>query len=376
MLLVAVFYLNFMARVIISPLLPELEVELAINHGQSSSLFLYLNLGYFLALLVSGFVSSIIGHRYILVLSPAGTGLMLFCMSTVSALISIKIFIFFIGIFTGLYLPSAIATISSLFQKINWGKAFGVHELAPNLAFLSAPLLVVVLLEVVSWQHIMFFIGAVSLFAAISYFFWGSRENLKGGAPTIAQCRPLFRLPSFWLMIFIFGSAIVSTMGIYNLLPLFLVSEHEMSQESANSLISFSRAATLITALIGGWLVDRYGPKRTMFSVLLFTGLLTVMLSWLEKGFLLIVVFLQPVLAVCFFPAGFTALVNLVPPQSRNVVVSLTIPFAVLFGGGIVPAVIGFMADNGLFREGITGAGLLMMAAGFLARFRIERGLL
>lgn len=369
--MVAIFYLNFMARVIISPLLPGLEAELAITHSQSASLFLYLNFGYFLALLASGFFSSAIGHRRVLILSPAGIGIMMLSMASVETLAGIKILVLFTGIFAGLYLPSGITTISSFFQKMNWGKAFGVHELAPNLAFLSAPILVAVLLEKTSWQYIMAIIGAFSLLVAVIYFFFGSRDNLEGEAPTMSQCRPLFKLPAFWLMIFIFGNGIASTMGIYNLLPLFLVSEHGWAQDSANTLVSLSRVATLITALVGGWLVDRYGPGRTMFAVLLSTGLLTVILSWSDGGFLLAAVFLQPVLAVCFFPAGFTTLVNLVPSQSRNIVVSLTIPFAVLFGGGVVPAVIGFLADNGLFREGISAAGLLMMAAGLMARFRM-----
>ncbi len=372
LLLVTIFYLNFMARVIISPLLPGLEAELNISHSQAASLFLYLNFGYFLALLGSGFLSRKVGHRFVLILSPAGIGLMLLGLSTVETLGGIKVFALFIGVFAGFYLPSGITTISGLFGRNNWGKAFGVHELAPNFAFLSAPLMVALLLGKMDWQQIMLILALCSLFTAIAYFFFGSRANFEGKAPTLEQCRMLFKIPGFWLMIFIFGNGIASTMGVYNLLPLFLVSKHGMAQESANTLISFSRVATIITALIGGWLVDRYGPRRTMFSVLCITGLLTVMLSWLEGLFLIIAVLLQPILAVCFFPAGFTTLVNLVATQSRNVVVSLTIPFAVLFGGGVVPAVVGFLADNGYFREGITGAGLLMIVAGCLSRLRME----
>jgi NNP family nitrate/nitrite transporter-like MFS transporter len=40
-----------------------------------------------------------------------------------------------LGFAAGFYLPSAIATITSLVDKRHWGKAIAIHELAPNLAF-------------------------------------------------------------------------------------------------------------------------------------------------------------------------------------------------------------------------------------------------
>ena len=45
-----------------------------------------------------------------------------------------------LGLAAGLYMPSAIATITALVDQRHWGKAIAIHELAPNLAFFTGPL--------------------------------------------------------------------------------------------------------------------------------------------------------------------------------------------------------------------------------------------
>ena len=52
------FYLNFVARILLSPLAPIMEMELGYSHAGTGSLFLITSLGYFFGLFVSGMVSS------------------------------------------------------------------------------------------------------------------------------------------------------------------------------------------------------------------------------------------------------------------------------------------------------------------------------
>ena len=61
--LVLIFLLNFISRVIFSPLLPTIEKELAINHGQAGFFFFLISAGYLSGLLGSGFLSSRSSHR-------------------------------------------------------------------------------------------------------------------------------------------------------------------------------------------------------------------------------------------------------------------------------------------------------------------------
>jgi len=136
--LAVIFLINFIARIILSPLLPTIEKELGINHGQAGFLFFLISVGYVIGLLGSGFLASRSSHRITIVISIAGVGIALLGIASAGGLWAIRIGLFGLGFAGGLYIPSAIATITSLIERPHWGKAIAIHELAPNLACVTA----------------------------------------------------------------------------------------------------------------------------------------------------------------------------------------------------------------------------------------------
>jgi NNP family nitrate/nitrite transporter-like MFS transporter len=58
---------------------------------------------------------------------------------------------------------------------------------------------------------------------------------------------------------------------------------------------------------------------------------------------------------------------SVVTREARNIIISLTVPFSFLIGGGLVPAVIGTMGNAGMFRTAFGLAGLSMMIGGVCA---------
>ena len=74
LILVGIFYLNFVARVAMAPLLPLVETELGLGHGEAGSLFFFIAVGYGLGLLGSGFISSRLIHRHTITLSTLAVG--------------------------------------------------------------------------------------------------------------------------------------------------------------------------------------------------------------------------------------------------------------------------------------------------------------
>ncbi len=356
-LLSTVFYLNFSSRIILAPLLPEIEQTLGLSHGQGGLFFLCISCGYFLALSGSGFVSARLHHRATIVLSLALIAAALFGAATSRHLLVLRTWFFFLGLASGLYLPSAVATISALFPKNQWGRAFAVHEVAPNLAFLSAPLLVALLLPTLGWRPLLRLLATILLLTAGCYQLFGSGRSLPGTAPNLHHCRTLLTTRTFWFMVLLFSMGISGTLGIYSVLPTYLVAAHHFTATSANTLVGLSRSTTLITALLGGWLADRYGNRQTMALVLLITGLATALLGVGPARLIRVWVWLQPLVAVCFFPAGFALLARIGEPRQRNLVISLVIPLAFVIGGGLVPAIITRLADFGLFGPGLALAG-------------------
>jgi NNP family nitrate/nitrite transporter-like MFS transporter len=123
----------------------------------------------------------------------------------------------------------------------------------------------------------------------------------------------------------------------------------------------------MIIVFFGGWASDRIGPQRTLKIVLLITGLTTILLGIGSRSTISCAVFLQPLLAVCFFPAGFAAMSLVVRPKLRNVAVSLIIPLAMVIGGGLAPVFIGFISDIGSFGMAMMICGSLITTGAFFA---------
>lgn len=101
--LTVLFLINFIARIILSPLLPTIEKELGISHGEAGSFFFLISAGYVIALLGSGFLASRSSHRITIVISSAGVGFALLGISMTSSLWAMRMGLFILGFAAGLY---------------------------------------------------------------------------------------------------------------------------------------------------------------------------------------------------------------------------------------------------------------------------------
>ena len=367
--LTAIFFLNFIARIILAPLMPTIEQDLGLGHTEAGSFFLVISIGYFVSLLGSGFISSRLSHRKTIIVSATTVGIALLGISFCNSLWAIRLGLLFLGLAAGVYLPSGIATLTSLISSRHWGKTIAIHELAPNLSFVAAPLVSEALLIWFSWRGILAVLGGISILLGIAFARSGKGGNLHGEPPSFRAFKTLFSEPSFWIMVVLFSLGIGSTLGVYTMLPLFLVTAQGIDRSWANTLIAFSRISGLGMAFLGGWISDRFGPGRTISGVFLLTGLMTVLLGTVSGSWIVFAIFLQPVIAVCFFPPGFAALSSIGPPSARNVAVSLTIPVAFILGGGAIPIGIGMTGDAGSFGLGIALVGCLTLMGAILSLY-------
>lgn len=367
LLLTFIFVLNFTARIVAAPLLPAMEHDLAISHARSGMFFLCLAAGYCSAMLASGYLSARIHHRRTIVLSCTALGLSLMAVSLAPTFAGIGLGFFSVGCGAGLYLPSAIATITSLVAPRNWGKAIAVHELAPNIAFIAVPLLVEFLLTTLSWRDLLLYLGAATLAAGVVFASLGHGGRFAGTPPSPAVVRELLAMPSFWNIGLLFAMAIAATVGVFAMLPLFLVSVHGLEEAWANTLVGLSRIVCPPMALVAGWAADRFGVRRTISVTLALSGAATILIGAGTQAALILGVFLQPVVAVGFFPAGFSALASIGNPEMRNAAVSLAIPLAFVLGAGLVPWLLGVAGDFGVFGWGFSGIGLLILCGSRLA---------
>jgi NNP family nitrate/nitrite transporter-like MFS transporter len=198
---------------------------------------------------------------------------------------------------------------------------------------------------------------------------FGRGGEFHGEPVGYASFRNLLSKPAFWIMVILFSLGISSTLGIYAMLPLYLVTEHGMERNWANTLIALSRVAGIGVTLAGGWATDRFGPKGVLRIVFMLTGVMTIFIGLASTSWITAAVFLQPVMAVCFFPAGLAALSMVSSSRERNIAVSLTVPLAFMVGGGAVPTFIGFIGDVSSFGSGIALVGGAILMGSFISGY-------
>ena len=376
--LTAIFYLNFVSRIILGPFLPVIEHELGLGHGGAGSLFLFIQLGYATGLLGSGLVSWRFTHRHTIVTSAVAVGISMVGLSLAASLGAMRLCLVLIGAAAGLYLPSGVATITHLVNDAHWGKALAFHELAPNLAFITAPLLAEALFATISWRGVLAVVGGVAILLGGCFALSGHGGSRRGEAPRLQTMAGLLRDQSVWAMMLIFAAGVGSSLGVYSLLPLFLVSDVGMTLRAANGITSLSRVACLAVAFLSGWLTDRMGHRRALAVALTTTASLNLCLGLFPGPALTpIFVFLQGAAAVMFFPPAFAAVSRLFPAQMRNLAIALTTAVGVFLGGGGVPALVGYLAEVASFSTAFTVVGSLAMFSPLLLRtaFRTATGI-
>lgn len=361
-LLTFLFYLNFVSRVIMAPLLPIVESELGLGHGQAGSLFFFVAFGYGVGLLGSGVVSHFLTHRLTITFAGLMGGLSLIFISRSASIGAIHTGLVFIGFFAGLYLPSGIATLTELVSKEHWGKAMAIHELAPNMAFITAPLLAEFLLKFFSWRDSLNVLGGWAMGMPFFFLLFGKGSRKRGEPPRLKLFREVLANPFCWVMALFFMIAIGSSLGVYAVMPLFLVSEMGMDRPWANTLIGLSRSFGIILLFISGVLIDRIGPIRALTAFMITTGLFTLLLGVVPGATpVSVLVFFQAAFVTCLFPTGFTIVSLIFPERLRGVAVSLVIFMGFLFGGGIIPSALGHWAEAFSFSSGFAILGIVTL---------------
>jgi NNP family nitrate/nitrite transporter-like MFS transporter len=358
-----IFFLNFLSRVTFGPLMPVIREELGISHAQAGSIFLMVAVGNALGLLLSGFVSRRLGHRRTVGVSGLIVGLMCLSIGFCDGLSTLRAFTGLLGLAAGIYLPSGLTSITTLIRRADWGKALTVHELAPNTAFVVAPLLAEAALLQGDWRDAFRLLGALQLLAGCAFLWRGRGADFPGIVPSPGAMLAVLRRPVFWLFALLFSLAVGASVGPYSMLPLYLVDDHGYARPDANGLLAAARVAGIFLPFFAGWLADRMGGRAALVLYLALTGSATVGLGLASGPWLPTMVLLQPALSVLFYPPAFSLLSAAFDDSERSLAVSLLTPISATVGLGLTPTLLGWLGDHGLFGLGFTGQGVLLLAA-------------
>jgi len=367
--LTVLFFLPFIGRFIFAPLMPRISQDLGLTHGQAGSIFLIGSVGLFIGSLASGWISSRINHKGNLALSMFIVGIALLGCAFFSSLWAIRGAMFTLNIAAGLNLPSNMATITAIVSRQDWGKALAVQQMAPPLSLIMGPLLTVLFLAWFSWRMPLVFIAVLTVGVGLVLMRFGQFGEFPGDPITPSPVKIILSQGSFWIMVILFALGMGGQVGVYAMLPLYLVTERGLDADFANTLIGIAQISALFMTFVGGWATDRIGEKRAIVLFLICSGIVNIMLGLFSGAWLKVMIFLQPALFVCFFPAGFSALSRIVQPNMRSIAAAMAPPIAFMLGGGLFPAVLGYMSQAYTFGLGISISGIIIVLGSLLAIF-------
>jgi MFS family permease len=368
------WYLNFSTRTVFSPLLPLIEDSLSLSHGATGGLLTSYAAGYALALLMAGRFVSGLGYRRVVVAGYVGMGLVLCCFHWAQSYLAFHILIFCLGYAAGTYMPSILSIITETYDQRHWGKAIGIHDSAASLSIFSMPLFITLGLRFLPWRTLLLILGLACLVLP-AFFLRVSKEPRHDRSIEAARYMDLFRSRITWIMGLLWMVSGASNLGVYSILPLYLVKERGMDFSFANTLLGISRVGGLPVAVLAGFMADRYGYRRLLYWTIASTGLSTILVALSSNlTLMLISLILQATLSLAFFPVGLSAISKLTPLRQRSLTLGLTLALGVILGTGGGPFVLGLVADHLSFRTGIFWLGVVTALSSLAIRLLKDTG--
>ncbi|ORC32682.1 hypothetical protein B4O97_16105 [Marispirochaeta aestuarii] len=347
MLVIAIF-LSMTSRTIFSPLMPMLQKELGISLSTAGTLFFMISLSYGVTILFAGFLSSRIGHGKAIVTALAAISLGLLLSAVSWGILPLSMGMVLIGAGAGIYPPSGLVMINTTISLEHRSTAFSFHEIGPNLALLVSPLIVLALEPWFGWRGVLLCLSVAVFLGSMVFLRWGAPGSGMGAPPRLSTIGKILRLRTTILGMVIMSAALSGQQGVYAILPAYLVTEHGLSSQYVNVLLSISRVTGIILLLRSGPVINHIGRRATIFGVLFFSALCTALLGILKGIPLAVAVIAQPALLTVLFPAALSSLSEIGEAQYQNITYALIITIGVGGGVGVAPAILGVMGDLGI----------------------------
>ena len=353
------WFTNLGVRIIFSPILPLVEDEFAVSHALAGSIFLFQSIGYGLSMFFSGFYSGRLGYKKSIILSLLVSSLVCFLIPLVKIFPAFYLFSFLLGFSTGIYLPSVMPLITEYFDERNWGKSIAIHDSAASISIFSMPFLALFLLQFFKWRGIFEVFAVIFLLSAVIFYFASDEFKIRHSEKT--KLGDLIKRRSLWIIAVLWMFVGGANMGIYFIVPLYLIKELSLSIGYANTLLGVSRFGGIAVAILCGFLVDRFSLRKIMFMMVLLTGIFTVLMGVASVRYVGIFLFFQALVVTGFFPLGLVSMARMFNREIRGLATGLTLTIGVICGGGLMPYLLGLSGDLLSFRFGISMLGIAVI---------------
>ena len=335
------------------PLLPMIRSAFALDYTRSGLVVSAFHLAYGLGQLPAGWLTKYTGPRLMLTISICGVAAAGIFVGLSPTYIILIVVMVLMGLLGGGYHPASTQMISEAVKPKQRGQALGLHMIGGSASFFLAPLIAAAIAATWGWRGSFIILAIPSIiFGAVFYLllkqFQNHEENESKTPATYHDTLPestsnRLSLATF-LILFTFTHAVLySTLAF---IPLFLVDNFGITEETAAASISITYSAGLWMAPLGGYLADRWGRIKIAIVACFLSIPVVYLLNLVSYGAgtttLLIAI---GILLYTLAPASQAYIVEKTPRHLLPTILGIYF-FANLEGVGVLTPVMGYLIDR------------------------------
>jgi len=354
-----IWLMVFVFRTLLSPLLPLIELEYGISHGQSSLLITAMSLTYAAVHLPAGMLAVRFGLRRSVVTSMLVAALCAVLVFVAPGFWWMILAVSVLGIGLGMYFPSAVALLSRVFPPSRVGRVIGIHETASQTGIIVGSIAAGTLAPLLGWKEIFIVCIVPVLILAVAFVLASRRTAVQ---PVERPQRPMEPRPGTGSIqtvlasgelrsqLFPYTMNVLAAHGLAPMIPLFLVVVHGLGVAEAAYIFAFTRVGSIFGSYAGGSLSDRFGRRNTQATMIGLTTLTCAGMALLPWGVAVIAVLVVfSFTSIAYYVATFAEISESVTPRLRSVGLGL---YGTVGGvvSGFAPFVVGTLADVVDFR--------------------------
>ena len=335
-----------------TPLLPFIRDNFALDYTQSGLLLSAFSLSYGISQLPAGWLADRIGRRLLLTIGICGVALAGLLVGLSQTYIMLIVFLVVMGILGGGYHPASVALLSASFEPKNWGRALGFHAVGGTASFLLAPFVAVAIAAAWGWRSS--FIGlaipTIVLGIVLYVLLRGVAETKRAkheisASDTETPPTPHRRrnLVLFIILSTFSGAAIFSTISF---IPLFMVDHFGASRELAGIFLVLVYSSGFWAAPLGGYLSDHLGRIRVMLAACFIAGPVIYLLNLAPYsvgiGVVLVII---GMISYVRMPVAEAYIMSQTSERNRSTILGIYY-FCGMEGSGLITPVVGYLIDN------------------------------
>jgi len=381
MFLLAHFGHHLLGQAILIPLLPFIRNEFASDYTQAGWLVTAFMVPYGISQLPAGWLTDRIGSRIVITMGVSGVALFGFSVGLAPSYIIMVIFLVLVGIMGGGYHPASIPVISSLVEPEKRGQALGLHQIGGTASHFVGPLIAGTFAATLGWRGT--FIGTAIPIIILGIVFysllgrWRYKRKTSSETPessveaaTVPVRSRMRRLIAF-VTISVVGQILI--FSVISFIPLFLVDNFNVSEESAAGMLAIVYAAGFWAGPLGGYLSDRLGAVPVLLAGTLISSPLIYLLNHVPYGmgnlFNLIpyglgITALLHFIGVCLdsrMPVSEAYIISQSPGRHRSTILGVYY-FLSRGGPGLITPLIGYLIDRSGFFASFTVIAVTIVA--------------